>query len=57
MWQKEVRIMTPRKVRDAVFILDGVDYGKYVITEFRIGTSQELRVFANCGISEYQVVR
>ena len=50
-------IVPPCKVGDTVFILDDVDYGKYVITEFCIGTLQELRAFAKCGISGYQDIQ
>ena len=45
------------KVGDTVFILDDVSYGEYVITEFCIGTLQELRAFAKCGISGYQDIQ
>ena len=50
-------IVPPCKVGDTVFILDDVSYGEYVITEFCIGTLQELRAFAKCGISGYKDIQ
>lgn len=50
-------IIPPCKVGDTVFILDDVSYGEYVITEFCIGTLQELRAFAKCGISGYKDIQ
>lgn len=50
-------IVTPCKVGDTVFILDDVSYGEYVITEFCIGTLQELRAFAKCGINGYKDIQ
>lgn len=50
-------ILPPCKVGDKVFILDDEDYVEYVITEFCIGTLQELRAFAKCGISGYQNIQ
>ena len=47
----------PCKVGDAVFILNDVGYGEYVITEFSMGTLQELRAFAKCGISGYKDIQ
>lgn len=50
-------VKLPCKVGDMVFILDDVDYGEYVITEFFVGISQELKAFVKCGISGYKDIQ
>lgn len=46
-------IVPPCKVGDKLFILYDDDYGEYECGELCIGVLQELRVFAECGISGY----
>lgn len=50
-------IELPCNVGDKLFILYDDDYGEYECSEFCIGTLQELRVFAKCGISGYQNIQ